>query len=302
MTKPKTTKICCVSGVRSRCRGCWRAFTLIELLVVVAIIALLISVLLPALNQARRSGKRAVCASNIRQLGAANHMYATDHGRLAPFSQFHGSIPNRSGGLGVNVRWSWSDDTPGDPRLAFQNGLLYPYLASSVDIAGCPEYETPADLVAFYGQFNLAYPVAVDYGYNGLLLGFRHSNFYESNPELTGYRSWVGYRLEEIEKSSTIAMFADAGQLMNGQVAPNPTICPPVAVTFPNGWQRALPLASAHGRHLNDSVNVAWVDGHAAAIRVRLYPDQAVDEITERLGYIGPAFATERSMEWMFVK
>lgn len=52
------------------------AFTLVELLVVVAIVAMLIAILLPALSGARAASKIAVCASNLRQNGLAIRMYA----------------------------------------------------------------------------------------------------------------------------------------------------------------------------------------------------------------------------------
>jgi len=61
-----------------------KAFTLIELLVVIAIIALLISILLPSLSRARELSKRTVCAANLRGIGQAMYIYASDDPGVFP--------------------------------------------------------------------------------------------------------------------------------------------------------------------------------------------------------------------------
>ena len=62
-----------------------KGFTLVELLVVIGIIALLISILLPALNKAREAAKLTQCASNMRQLAAAVFIYqAENNGSFPP--------------------------------------------------------------------------------------------------------------------------------------------------------------------------------------------------------------------------
>ena len=68
----------------SRPPGAAAAFTLIELLVVVAIIALLLSILLPALGQAKAQGKMVVCGSNLRQMGIALHSYLQENRDFFP--------------------------------------------------------------------------------------------------------------------------------------------------------------------------------------------------------------------------
>lgn len=60
-------------------------FTLVELLVVMALIAVLVSLLFPALASARQAGRKVACLSNLRQIGIAVHTYADDYGGTIPY-------------------------------------------------------------------------------------------------------------------------------------------------------------------------------------------------------------------------
>jgi prepilin-type N-terminal cleavage/methylation domain-containing protein/prepilin-type processing-associated H-X9-DG protein len=236
-----------------------KGFTLIELLVVIAIIALLMAILMPALNRAKKQVKNIICRANLKQYGLAAKMYLDDWDGNFPYSF---SWLYRTGGGGH----AWHDASKNlnqNPDLA---GGFWPYLKHK-DIHLCPEFDIVARTIGTHS--NESIPLDPQWGYtmnsylNGDAFGSVPSQFHTSINRIR--------KESEVKNPSRVIFFSEENswgvpELNNAHINDSN-----LRGTPGTGQDHFATFHDAPGGDLNKGyANAVFVDAHVE--RVSAYP------------------------------
>lgn len=194
-------------GIQAGVRFLARGFTLIELLVVMAVIAVLASLLLPALGRARVRAGAAACLSQHRQLALSLHLYAGDSEDRLP-NNFGASGTREAIESGRFDNWAtsllnWELDPANTNRGWLQAGGLGPFLSGSVEVLRCPADRVLSPLQRQAGWTGRARSVSLN-AMVGNAGEFMRGYYNTNNPD---YRQYI--RLGDVRAPSTIFSLID---------------------------------------------------------------------------------------------
>ena len=227
-----------------------QGFTLIELLVVIAIIAVLIGLLLPAVQQAREAARRTQCKNNLKQLSLALHNYAETYAGGLPCYRIDNAkfIANASAYPSVGQSRFWFGNVNYDQpnpalQLDFSQGQLAPYMETNYAAYQCPDFGPGQVETVRFGK------MASGYGYNGMYLGYGINYNWANWPNPTPTADF--HQLRDVQQMTNTVAFGDSAQVDFTLAFQETWLLEPPSQNYP----------TSHFRH-SDTTNVAFMDGH----------------------------------------